>query len=179
MGIKPLYIARRGEDLYFGSELKAILVHPEIERSVEPGRSGLLSVAELRARAVDPGGGNRETAARDIGWSGGAARSGRNATGSLPFRPAKSAGRPRRRKQELDRLLKQSVREHLVVRCATGCLAQRRLGFVHLVHYAAEASAARVSRRFRLSFRGRSFDETRYVARSGASAMAPNTPNSI
>ncbi len=32
MGIKPLYIARRGEDLYFGSELKAILVHPEIER---------------------------------------------------------------------------------------------------------------------------------------------------
>ena len=34
MGIKPLYIARRGEDLYFGSELKAILVHPEIERSL-------------------------------------------------------------------------------------------------------------------------------------------------
>src|SRR5271170_4205549 len=32
MGIKPLYIARRGDDLYFGSELKAILVHPEIER---------------------------------------------------------------------------------------------------------------------------------------------------
>ena len=32
MGIKPLYIARRGEDLYFGSELKAILIHPEIER---------------------------------------------------------------------------------------------------------------------------------------------------
>ncbi len=32
MGIKPLYIARHGEDLYFGSELKAILVHPEIER---------------------------------------------------------------------------------------------------------------------------------------------------
>ena len=32
MGIKPLYIARRGEDLFFGSELKAIFVHPEIER---------------------------------------------------------------------------------------------------------------------------------------------------
>ena len=32
MGIKPLYIARFGEDLYFGSELKAILVHAEIER---------------------------------------------------------------------------------------------------------------------------------------------------
>ena len=32
VGIKPLYIARRGEDLFFGSELKAILIHPEIER---------------------------------------------------------------------------------------------------------------------------------------------------
>src|ERR1700722_15597260 len=36
MGIKPLYIAQRGEDLYFGSELKAILVHPEIERWLSP-----------------------------------------------------------------------------------------------------------------------------------------------
>ncbi len=32
MGIKPLYIARRGKDLLFGSELKAILIHPEIDR---------------------------------------------------------------------------------------------------------------------------------------------------
>ena len=32
MGIKPLFVARRGRDLYFGSELKAIFVHPEIER---------------------------------------------------------------------------------------------------------------------------------------------------
>ena len=32
MGIKPLFFARHGEDLFFGSELKAIFVHPEIER---------------------------------------------------------------------------------------------------------------------------------------------------
>ena len=32
MGIKPLYIAERGDDLFFASELKGILVHPEIER---------------------------------------------------------------------------------------------------------------------------------------------------
>ena len=31
-GIKPLYFARRGDDLFFGSELKAILIHPEVER---------------------------------------------------------------------------------------------------------------------------------------------------
>ena len=32
MGIKPLYLAKYGEDLLFGSELKAILIHPEVER---------------------------------------------------------------------------------------------------------------------------------------------------
>jgi len=32
MGIKPLYIARIAEDLFFGSELKALFVHPEIDR---------------------------------------------------------------------------------------------------------------------------------------------------
>ena len=34
MGIKPLYMARRGEDLYFGSELKTIFAHPEIGRTL-------------------------------------------------------------------------------------------------------------------------------------------------
>ena len=32
MGIKPLYFAQREQELYFGSELKSILVHPQIER---------------------------------------------------------------------------------------------------------------------------------------------------
>jgi len=34
MGIKPLYHFRRGKDLYFGSEMKAILLHPEIDRTI-------------------------------------------------------------------------------------------------------------------------------------------------
>ena len=36
MGIKPLYYYRRGDDLYFGSELKAILEHPEVPRHLDP-----------------------------------------------------------------------------------------------------------------------------------------------
>src|SRR6478672_2051900 len=36
VGIKPLYIAVRGQDIYFASELKGILEHPEIERSLSP-----------------------------------------------------------------------------------------------------------------------------------------------
>jgi len=34
MGIKPLYYSRRGHDLYFGSEMKAILLHPQIDRRI-------------------------------------------------------------------------------------------------------------------------------------------------
>jgi asparagine synthase (glutamine-hydrolysing) len=34
LGIKPLYVAHRGGDIFFGSELKAIFVHPEIPRQL-------------------------------------------------------------------------------------------------------------------------------------------------
>ena len=36
MGIKPLYYAMRADTLLFASELKAILVHPQIEHRVDP-----------------------------------------------------------------------------------------------------------------------------------------------
>ena len=35
VGIKPLYVYRDGEKLLFGSELKAILAHPQVERQVD------------------------------------------------------------------------------------------------------------------------------------------------
>ncbi len=35
MGIKPLYYYRHGDDIYFGSELKAILEHPETPRLLD------------------------------------------------------------------------------------------------------------------------------------------------
>ncbi|HEX4164558.1 MAG TPA: asparagine synthetase B, partial [Bryobacteraceae bacterium] len=34
LGIKPLYISHQGSDIYFGSELKTLFVHPEIDRSL-------------------------------------------------------------------------------------------------------------------------------------------------
>lgn len=35
-GVKPLYLAQRGDALYWGSELKAILAHPEVPARLEP-----------------------------------------------------------------------------------------------------------------------------------------------
>jgi asparagine synthase (glutamine-hydrolysing) len=36
LGIKPLYLYRDREKLIFGSELKAILAHPEVDRTIDP-----------------------------------------------------------------------------------------------------------------------------------------------
>ena len=60
MGIKPLYYYRRGDDLYFGSELKAILEHPEVPRVLDRGGAGLLSCGELRAWAAHADRGHQE-----------------------------------------------------------------------------------------------------------------------
>src|SRR5262249_29579301 len=45
LGIKPLYIHHRGGDVYFGSELKTLLAHPEIPRVID--QAGLPSFLSL------------------------------------------------------------------------------------------------------------------------------------
>src|SRR5690606_5927628 len=45
LGVRPLYFARHRGDLYFGSELKAILLHPEIPRELD--LSGLTDYLSL------------------------------------------------------------------------------------------------------------------------------------
>ena len=49
IGIKPLYLARRGEDLFFGSELKTLFAHPEIDRNLS--LAGLDSYLSLNCAA--------------------------------------------------------------------------------------------------------------------------------
>ena len=158
MGIKPLYIARRGDDLYFGSELKAILVHPEIERWLSlDGLDCYLSLNYVPApwtwwRAS-------RSCFRATGWNGGAARSERNATGSLPRAARKNAGRRTRPKRSWIACCKQSVREHLLSDVPLGVWLSGGLDSSTLLHYAAEASSSRL-KTFSISFHGRSFDES-------------------
>ncbi len=98
MGIKPLYIARRGEDLYFGSELKAILVHPEIERWLSPdGLDCYLSLNYVPAPWTLVEGIEKLLPGQWMEWRRGAIRT--EMLLALAARQAKSAGRRRRPKR--------------------------------------------------------------------------------
>src|ERR1700730_9049110 len=79
----------------------------------------------------------------------------------LPF------GLPRHRtlesaQEELDSLLQQSVREHLLSDVPLGVWLSGGVDSSTVLHYAAQASSAKL-KTFSISFHGRSFDETRYI----------------
>ncbi len=160
MGIKPLYIARWGGELYFGSELKSIFVHPEIERAISPeGLDCYLSLNYVPApwtlvehiAKLRPG--------HWLEWRDGAVRS--ECYWRLPLRTGKWLDR-RSALAELDRLLKASVAEHLMADVPLGVWLSGGIDSSTLLHYAAEASPQRL-KTFSISFRGRSFDETPYI----------------
>ena len=159
MGMKPLYYYRGGDDLYFGSELKAILEHAHIPRRLdERGLDRFLSVNYVPGdrtliegiRKVPPG--------HLLEWSGGKCRLER--WWELPREGARhcSLGAA---KEELDGLLRESVREHLVSDVPLGVWASGGVDSSTILHYAAEATESRL-KTFSISFRGRSFDESPY-----------------
>ncbi len=159
MGIKPLYYYGRGEDVYFGSELKAILEHPEIPRRLDiealdsflavnyvPGPRTLIE----GIRKVPPG--------HLLEW-----RHGK--VWIEPWIPPATTS-PKERsldaaKEELDGLLQASVREHLVSDVPLGVWASGGLDSSTILHYAATQTSGRL-KTFSVSFQGRSFDESRY-----------------
>jgi asparagine synthase (glutamine-hydrolysing) len=169
MGIKPLYLARHGEDLYFGSELKAILVHPEIERWLSAdGLDCYLSLNYVPAPWTLVEGIEKLLPGQWMEWRQGvggkctirADRYWLVPRASKAHKPERWA--PADAEAELDRLLKQSVREHLVSDVPLSVWLSGGLDSSSLVHYAAEASGSRL-KTFSITFRGRSFDETSYV----------------
>jgi len=165
MGIKPLYIALRGGELFFGSELKAIFGHPEIDRRLSlealdcylalnyvPGPWTLVE----GIKKIQPG--------HWLEWRHGRLRS--EAYWQLPFVPA-SKRNLGSACEELDSLLQRSVREHLVSDVPLGVWLSGGIDSSTLLHYAANASGRRL-KTFSISFRGRTFDESPYIRQMAA-----------
>jgi len=165
MGIKPLYIAQLGEDLYFGSELKAILIHDEIERWLSlDGLDCYLSLNYVPAPWTLVEGIEKLLPGHWLEWREGVVRTEqywRLPTATEKRWTAETA------EAELDRLLRQSVREHLESDVPLGVWLSGGLDSSSLVHYAAEAATARL-KTFSITFHGRSFDEAGYVRQVAA-----------
>ncbi len=159
MGIKPLYFSRSGEDIYFGSELKAILRHPAISRTLDlAGLADYLSLNYVPGPRTLVEGIEKLPPGTWLEW-----RTGKVATGvywRLQFDPD-----PRRdlasAKEELDGLLRSAVREQLVSDVPLGVWSSGGLDSSTILHYASETARGRL-KTFSVSFPGRAFDESRY-----------------
>jgi asparagine synthase (glutamine-hydrolysing) len=160
VGIKPLYIAHRGADLFFGSELKAILAHPEIDRRLSlAGLDCYLSLNYVPAPWTLVDGIEKLLPGHWLEW-----RDGKVCCEAYWRLPDET---PRQRSmasacEELDSLLQQSVREHLISDVPLGVWLSGGIDSSTILHYASQASSSRL-KTFSISFRGRSFDETSYI----------------
>jgi asparagine synthase (glutamine-hydrolysing) len=160
VGIKPLYIAQRGEEIFFGSELKAILAHPEIERRLSlAGLDCYLSLNYVPAPWTLVDGIEKLLPGNWLEWRDGKVCS--EAYWRLPDQTPKQRSLASAR-EELDSLLQQSVREHLISDVPLGVWLSGGIDSSTILHYASKASSSRL-KTFSISFRGRSFDETNYI----------------
>ena len=160
MGIKPLYFARQGEDVFFGSELKAIFVHPEIERRLSlEGLDCYLALNYIPCPWTLVEGIEKLPPGQSLEWRDGAVLT--HSYWVLPIpnpveRTLESA------KEELDYLLRQSIHEHLISDVPLGMWLSGGVDSSTILHYAATESSTPL-KTFSISFRGRSFDETEYI----------------
>ena len=159
MGIKPLYYSLQDGEIYFGSELKSIVVYPNIRREIS--LSGLNCFLALN---YVPG---PLTLVEDIvklmpghflEWRLGTAHVRCFVPQPGPGRAVRSIGDAC---EQLDTLLADALRQQLVADVPLGIWLSGGLDSSTILHYAAKC--ARQLRTFSITFHGRSFDESRYV----------------
>jgi asparagine synthase (glutamine-hydrolysing) len=160
VGIKPLYVCSVGDDLYFGSEIKSILVHPEIPRHLDPS-----ALHHYLALNYVPGpftliqGIQKLRPGYFLEWRSGSVYE--KQYWELPHaqKPNWSMANA---EAALDDLLTQSIREHLLSDVPVGIWLSGGIDSSGLLHYASLESSHRL-KTFSVTFRGRSFDETPYI----------------
>ncbi|MBV8820686.1 MAG: asparagine synthase (glutamine-hydrolyzing), partial [Acidobacteriaceae bacterium] len=160
MGIKPLYYAPRGENLYFGSELKAILAHPEVTRTLDAeGLHYFTSLNYVPAPFTLIDGIRKVLPGTWMEWQAGRVRSG--TYWKLDFQPDARL-EPEDASAQLDSLLSSAVKEQLVSDVPVGIWVSGGLDSTSVLHYAAQHSTQRI-KTFSVSFRGRKFDDGDYA----------------
>jgi asparagine synthase (glutamine-hydrolysing) len=160
LGIKPLYIAERGADLFFASELKGILVHPEVERRLSlEGLDSYLSLNYVPSPWTLVDGIEKLPPGHWLEWRDGSLS--RRRYWRIPESSPVSMSLEEA-KLELHSLLERSIEEHMMSDVPLGVWLSGGVDSTTILHYAAEASRLKM-RTFSISFAGRSFDESAYI----------------
>lgn len=160
MGIKPLYVAQYGEDIFFASELKALFVHPEVERRLSlQGLACYLALNYVPCPWTLVEGIEKLRPAHWLEWRNGAISS--EPFWKLPY-PSDSHLTFADAQEGLQTLLRQSVREHLLSDVPLGIWLSGGIDSSTILHYAAEASGSGLNT-FSISYCGRSFDESKFI----------------
>ncbi len=160
MGIKPLYLSRHGEDLLFGSELKSILVHPQIDRQLSvDGLDCYLALNYVPCPWTLLEGIEKLPPGCWLEWRDGHERS--DAYWRLPY-GTRSKSTLDSACQELDGLLSESARDHMLSDVPVGVWLSGGIDSSTILHYASQVSKTPL-KTFSISFQGRSFDESKYI----------------
>jgi asparagine synthase (glutamine-hydrolysing) len=168
VGIKPLYLAHDNGDLYFASEMKAILIHPHIKRNLNVAALDVYLSLNYQAGSQTLIEGIEKLAPGTwLEWRNGTVNSQCYWSVLKEQRPITL----RSATEELDWLLESAVQEHLLSDVPLGVWLSGGVDSTTILHYAARASRRRLQS-FSISFRGHSFDESKYIARA---ARAYNT----
>jgi asparagine synthase (glutamine-hydrolysing) len=161
MGIKPLYYTHHEGELCFGSELKCIFAHPGVPRNISiAGLNCYLSLNYVPAPHTLVEGIHKLLPGHVLEWH----NQGLNVRSYVS--KEEQAPAPRsipEATEELDDLLKKSVREQLVSDVPVGIWLSGGLDSSTILRYAANAGSARL-RTFSITFKGRSFDESAAIA---------------
>jgi len=160
MGIKPLYYCLQDGEIYFGSELKCILLHPAVRRNIcLSGLNCFLSLNYVPGPLTLVEGIIKLMPGHLLEW-----RNGECSSGSYvpPLAAARVPGSTESACDELDSLLEQSLKEQLVSDLPVGIWLSGGLDSSTILHYAANAHHGTLQT-YSVTFRGRSFDESRYI----------------
>jgi len=164
LGIKPLYFCRKGRDIYFSSELKGILHHPEIDRNLDlEGLNCYLRLNYVPAPWTLVQGIEKLLPGHILTWQRGEMKTERY--WHIPVPASSSVERPLSfdaAKERLDILLRDSVKEHMIADVPVGLWASGGLDSSTILHYASQVSSQPL-KTFSITFKGRSFDESAYI----------------
>ena len=159
LGIKPLYLRRLEGNLVFGSELKVLFEHPQVTRQLDrTALSDFLSLLYVPSPRTLVEGIEKLPSGHFLEWRDGVEKV--TEYWKLQFRPDHSITEEDAR-SELDRLLRESVKEELVSDVPLGVWSSGGIDSSTLLHYAAELGASPI-KTFSIAFESKSADESPY-----------------